>query len=197
MPFGSASTPAPAGMVEAAARAIADSLTMLGVNPEERPEHGGPTTAETIASEAIRGAARGGGSVAASPDIPPAYWAKADGLDGIRSFLRWLIRLDDATHPQGIEDRRTVTLNQIIGYAQILEPVVEATTATEYSTPTAVAVELRRWIDKLAPATVDEDGSNDGWLIAGAVREICHMLQERAVGLEAEAAAARKTGETR
>lgn len=59
------------------------------------------------------------------PVLPPKFWATAVDLEGVRSFLRWLIRLDDATDEQGVEDRRTVTLNQIIGYARILEPALD------------------------------------------------------------------------
>lgn len=36
------------------AEAISDLLTMLGVDPDERPEHGGPTTAETLALAVLR-----------------------------------------------------------------------------------------------------------------------------------------------
>ena len=40
-------------MVERAAEAMDDSLTMLGVDPGERPDHGGPTTAEVLARAAL------------------------------------------------------------------------------------------------------------------------------------------------
>lgn len=36
------------------AEAISDLLTMLGVDPDERQEHGGPTTAETLAAAVLR-----------------------------------------------------------------------------------------------------------------------------------------------
>jgi hypothetical protein len=36
------------------AEAISDLLTMLGVDPGERPEHGGPTTAETLAAAVLK-----------------------------------------------------------------------------------------------------------------------------------------------
>jgi hypothetical protein len=62
---------------------------------------------------------------AKQPSLPPAFWATAPELEGIRSFLRWLIRLDDPRDPQGVEERRTVTLNQIIGYARDLEPTLD------------------------------------------------------------------------
>lgn len=39
------------------AEASSDLLTMLGVNPDERPEHGGPTTAETLAAAVMSAAA--------------------------------------------------------------------------------------------------------------------------------------------
>lgn len=42
--------------VHAGADAISDLLTMLGVNPDERPEHGGPSTAETLAAAVLRAA---------------------------------------------------------------------------------------------------------------------------------------------
>lgn len=38
------------------AEAISDLLTMLGVNPDEQPEHGGPTTAETLAAAVVNAA---------------------------------------------------------------------------------------------------------------------------------------------
>lgn len=40
--------------VDRGAEAISDLLTMLGVNPDERPEHGGQTTAETLAAAVLR-----------------------------------------------------------------------------------------------------------------------------------------------
>jgi len=36
------------------AEAISDLLTMLGVDPDERQDHGGPTTAETLAAAVLR-----------------------------------------------------------------------------------------------------------------------------------------------
>ena len=39
--------------VERGAEAISDLLTMLGVTPDERPEHGGPTTAEVLAAAVL------------------------------------------------------------------------------------------------------------------------------------------------
>lgn len=35
------------------ADAISDLLAMLGVDPDERPEHGGPSTAETLAAAVV------------------------------------------------------------------------------------------------------------------------------------------------
>lgn len=43
-----------ATLVERVAEALSDSLIMLGVNPDERPEHGGPTTGEVLAVIAVR-----------------------------------------------------------------------------------------------------------------------------------------------
>lgn len=36
------------------AAAISDLLTMLGVDPDERPEHGGPSTAATVAATVLQ-----------------------------------------------------------------------------------------------------------------------------------------------
>jgi hypothetical protein len=44
-------------MVDAGAEALDDLLTMLGVDPSERPEHGGPSTAEVLAAAVARAAA--------------------------------------------------------------------------------------------------------------------------------------------
>lgn len=53
-----ASTPAPVavpeGDVKRGAAALDDLLTMLGVDPQEYPEHGGETTAETLARAVLR-----------------------------------------------------------------------------------------------------------------------------------------------
>lgn len=38
----------------------------------------------------------------------------------IKDFLAWLVRLDDPADEQGVEDRRTVNLGQIIGKAKAL-----------------------------------------------------------------------------
>lgn len=38
--------------------------------------------------------------------------------DPAAEFLHWLIRLDDPADARGVEDRRTVTLNQIIERAR-------------------------------------------------------------------------------
>jgi hypothetical protein len=41
-------------VVREAANRLSDLLTMLGVDPEERPEHGGPSTSEVLASAALK-----------------------------------------------------------------------------------------------------------------------------------------------
>lgn len=45
------------GYREAVAARLSDSLTQLGLNPDERPEHGGPSTAEVLATAALSGLA--------------------------------------------------------------------------------------------------------------------------------------------
>jgi len=59
------------------AAAISDLLTMLGVDPDERDEHGGPTTAETLAEAVLRaaGVAR---RVVVSVDAPAVKKALAE-----------------------------------------------------------------------------------------------------------------------
>jgi hypothetical protein len=43
-----------AAAIVAVAEGLSDYLTMLGIDPDEVPEHGGPTTAQTLASVAIK-----------------------------------------------------------------------------------------------------------------------------------------------
>lgn len=46
-------SPVKGGHVEAVAESLSDYLTQLGISPNERPEHGGDSTAETLARVAI------------------------------------------------------------------------------------------------------------------------------------------------
>lgn len=52
-------TPSPADITRVA-EALSDYLTQLGVTPDERPEHGGETTAECLARVAINALYRDG-----------------------------------------------------------------------------------------------------------------------------------------
>lgn len=47
-----------AAAITAAADALSDQLTMLGIDPQERPEHGGESTAECLARTAIEHASK-------------------------------------------------------------------------------------------------------------------------------------------
>jgi hypothetical protein len=71
---GSMTTPSAATVSDAADR-LHDLLVMLGVDPDERPEHDGPTTAETLARAAL--------SVVTTPVGPPP-----DGAGQIAAMLR-------------------------------------------------------------------------------------------------------------
>jgi hypothetical protein len=62
------------------ANAISDLLTMLGVDPDERQEHGGPTTAETLAAAVIR-------AVNAVDVEKIRHWCDSSG-EGMRTSIK-------------------------------------------------------------------------------------------------------------